>query len=189
MPLRILLADADPRRRAALAHRLGSLGHTVMAAAEDGRAALESARRLHPDVIFAAADLPAGVGELAEAALAEAIAPVVLVLEPGFAEPVTMAGVWGCIPSCAGGPVVDGVITVAARLFRERRALETSLRSVEQRLYARQVVERAKGLLMDSSGLSEAEAYRCLRKRSMDTGRPLGEVAEAVLLAGGITRG
>lgn len=188
-PLRILLADADGVRRASFVHRLEALGFTVLAVVADGRSALASARQLHPDVIVAAANLPAGVVELTEVAFAEAIAPVVLIVEPGDDEPDAMAGAWGCIPACVGGRVVTGVLAVADRLFQERRKLENAKRSVEERLRVRQVVEQAKGLLMESGGLSEAEAYRRLQRRSMDTGRPLLQVAEAVLLAGGITRG
>jgi AmiR/NasT family two-component response regulator len=43
-------------------------------------------------------------------------------------------------------------------------------------------VERAKGLLMKHYNLSEDEAYRLLQRRSMETRKPMREVAEAVLM-------
>jgi two-component system, response regulator PdtaR len=50
-------------------------------------------------------------------------------------------------------------------------------------LETRKVVERAKGLLMDSQGLKEAEAFRKIQRLSMNTRKSMREVAEAILLA------
>ena len=45
------------------------------------------------------------------------------------------------------------------------------------------MVERAKGILMDSQGLKEAEAFRKIQKLSMNTRKSMREVAEAIILA------
>jgi response regulator NasT len=42
-------------------------------------------------------------------------------------------------------------------------------------------VDQAKGKLMSDRQLSEAEAFRWLRKQAMDSRRRLGDVARAVL--------
>ena len=52
----------------------------------------------------------------------------------------------------------------------------------------RQVVDRAKGLLMVQDGLSEQEAFRRIQKASMNTRTPVVKVAEAVLLADEVRR-
>jgi AmiR/NasT family two-component response regulator len=54
---------------------------------------------------------------------------------------------------------------------------------LEEELATRKLVERAKGLLMKHYNLDEAEAYRILQRRSMETRKPMREVAEAVLMA------
>ena len=77
------------------------------------------------------------------------------------------------------GPAID----VALTRFREFRQLNTELGNVREALEARKVIERAKGLLMERHGLSEAEAFRRIQKRSMDTRKSMREVAEAILLA------
>ena len=43
------------------------------------------------------------------------------------------------------------------------------------------MIERAKGRLMERENLSEAEAFRRLRKTAMNTRRPMVEVAADVL--------
>ena len=44
-------------------------------------------------------------------------------------------------------------------------------------------MDRAKGILMDQQGLSEAEAFRKIQKMSMNTRKPMKEIAEAIILA------
>ena len=53
-------------------------------------------------------------------------------------------------------------------------------RAVEQ---TRKLVERAKGVLMDSQSLKEAEAFRRIQRLSMNSRKSMREVAEAILLA------
>jgi response regulator NasT len=67
-------------------------------------------------------------------------------------------------------PTVD----LAIARFREARALR-------QRLDERKLLERAKGILMAHSGLSEDETYRRLRRTAMDRRVSMAEVAREVL--------
>jgi AmiR/NasT family two-component response regulator len=64
-------------------------------------------------------------------------------------------------------------------LLALKREAETLRRSLE----VRKVIERAKGLLMDRDGIAEQEAFARLRRTSMDTQRPMAEIARAVILA------
>jgi response regulator NasT len=74
-------------------------------------------------------------------------------------------------------------IEVAVARFAEFRALEKEVGDLTLALETRKVVDRAKGILMDSQGLSEAEAFRKIQKMSMNTRKPMKEVAEAIILA------
>ncbi|MFA5994882.1 MAG: ANTAR domain-containing protein [Patescibacteria group bacterium] len=53
---------------------------------------------------------------------------------------------------------------------------------LKQTIAARKIIEKAKGLLMKQRNLSENEAYKLMRKKSMDSKKSLQEVAEAILL-------
>jgi two-component system, response regulator PdtaR len=77
------------------------------------------------------------------------------------------------------GPAIE----VALARFAEFRTLEQEVGSLQEALETRKVVDRAKGILMDSQGLKEAEAFRKIQKMSMNTRRPMKEVAEAIILA------
>ena len=76
---------------------------------------------------------------------------------------------------------VRPVLDVALARFQHEEALRRELADARSQLQERKQVERAKGLLMQRQGLSEAEAYARLRKTAMDKGLKLGEVAQRVI--------
>ena len=53
---------------------------------------------------------------------------------------------------------------------------------IQEELETRKLVERAKGILMKHHGLSEEEAFKRIRKTSMDNRKTMREIAEAILL-------
>lgn len=73
--------------------------------------------------------------------------------------------------------------------FALMNQLRQDLDKAKADLASRKVVERAKALLMRERGLEEDEAYRLLRKLSMDTGRPLAAVANDLLAFAGVLKG
>ena len=75
------------------------------------------------------------------------------------------------------------VIELSVARFEEFRSLEREVGDLREALETRKVVERAKGVLMETHGLREADAFHRIRKTSMDTRKSMREVAEAVLLA------
>ncbi len=66
-------------------------------------------------------------------------------------------------------------------------ALRERVHELELELEDRKLIDRAKGLLMDW-GMSEADAYARMRRASMDSRRPLRDIAEAVCLSGLVFR-
>ena len=74
-------------------------------------------------------------------------------------------------------------IALARRQFEDVQALRREAADLRQALEDRKVVERAKGAVTRRCGLSEAEAYRRLRKLATDGGRKLADVAHQVLAA------
>src|SRR5205814_1061202 len=52
--------------------------------------------------------------------------------------------------------------------------------SLREALAARKIIERAKGLLMERDGLTEAEAFARMRSAAQRTGKTLHDIAQAV---------
>lgn len=72
----------------------------------------------------------------------------------------------------------DLINTVRMLTEQQKRAPQkTASRSEDEK----ELIRRAKGLLMERNGMSEPDAHRFLQKRSMNTGRSLVEVAETIL--------
>ena len=78
---------------------------------------------------------------------------------------------------------VAPAIELALARFAEFRALQEEVGNLTEALETRKKVEKAKGILMDTQGMSEAEAFRKIQKMSMNTRKPMKEVAEAIILA------
>jgi signal transduction protein with GAF and PtsI domain len=64
----------------------------------------------------------------------------------------------------------------------ENTELIVKTRVIQEELETRKLVERAKGTLMKNHGLTEEEAFKRIRKASMDSRKTMREIAEAILL-------
>lgn len=69
-----------------------------------------------------------------------------------------------------------------AAICIENTELMVKTRVIQEELETRKLVERAKGVLMKHHGLSEEEAFKRIRKTSMDSRKTMREIAEAILL-------
>ena len=70
-----------------------------------------------------------------------------------------------------------------AALAIENAELDLRVRSAEEALTTRKLVERAKDILSLDANIASAEAYRLIQKQSMDMRKSMREVAEAIILA------
>jgi len=70
-----------------------------------------------------------------------------------------------------------------AAICIENTELMVKTKVIQEELETRKLVERAKGILMKHHALSEEEAFKRIRKASMDSRKTMREMAEAILLA------
>ncbi len=79
------------------------------------------------------------------------------------------------------------VIANQAAIAIENARLEQDNREAREALETRKLIERAKGILMKELKLEEEAAYRLIHKKSMDTCRPMKEIAQAIILSRGVS--
>jgi GAF domain-containing protein len=70
----------------------------------------------------------------------------------------------------------------AAVAIQNTRLLSETI-SMREALESRKVIERAKGILMNELNLSEDKAFKLIQRKSMDSTKPMKEIAEAIILA------
>ena len=184
---RIIIADDESIIRMDLQEMLSNLGYLVVGEVGDGRSAVNLARELRPDLVIMDIKMPDMDGiDAAKILTEEEIAPVLLLTAYSQQELVSRAreaGVVGYLVKPFRESDLSPAIEVALARFSEFRALEKEVGDLQEALETRKFVDRAKGILMDTQGLTEAEAFRKIQKMSMNTRKPMKEVAEAIILA------
>jgi response regulator NasT len=177
---RVAILDDHGPSRSDLAAAVIAAGGAVAETAEDARAAVGVVGRARPDVAVFAVGLRDGDGiDAAAAVMAADPCPIVLCTRrrgDALIERARRAGVMGYLLKPLRAEELPPVLDLAIARFAE-------IRDLRQRLEARKLIERAKGLLMTRQGLSEEEAFRVLRRTAMNRRRSMAEVAQAVILA------
>ena len=186
-PLRVLIADDESLHNLALTSQLETLGHTVIATATNGREAVDLARQHKPDLAFLDIRMPSMTGpEAAQEISAERPIPMIILSAYSDARTVDeaiKAPVFHYLVKPVDPDDLAPAIGVARARFDEWLDARRSRELLEMKLEERKLIERAKGLLMDSRGLTEKEAYRFLQKTSQDKNTPMIELARKLLLA------
>lgn len=101
--------------------------------------------------------------------------------ETGLIDSAIKAGVSAYVVDGLSSDRVKPVLEVARARFEQEQSLRNELKKTKSQLQERKTIERAKGLIMKSRGLSEDEAYKALRKLAMDRNQRLIDVAADVV--------
>lgn len=186
-PLRIVIADDEPDMREYFQQVLPRLGHTVIAAARDGRELVELCRTTEPDLVITDIKMPEMDGiDAAVQIYQDRPIPVILVSAHQDASLIERAEM-DHIMAYLVKPIKQGdlapSIAIAVRRFEQFKTLRQEAADLRQALADRKVIEKAKGILMKKGGLDESEAFRRLQKLASDKNRKLVEIASVLITA------
>ena len=184
--IRVIVADDESVICMDLREMLSNLGYLVVGEAGDGRSAVNLARELRPDVVLMDIKMPDLDGiEAARILTEERIAPVVLLTafsQRDLVERAKEAGVVGDLVKPVQEADLAPAIEIALSRFLEFRELEQEVDNLQDQLETRKLVSRAKGILMDTQGITEAAAFRRIQKMSMNTRKSMKEISQAIIL-------
>lgn len=111
-----------------------------------------------------------------------------------FVDRSDSASIEAAVDAGVSAYVVDGlkrervkpILDMAVSRFNAFSRLARELEEARSELEDRKVIDRAKGILMKSRGISETEAYALMRKAAMNQNRKLSEIAQSLVTAAGL---
>lgn len=185
-PMRILIADDEALTRMGLRAMLADMGHEVVAAAADGTTALRLACELCPDLAVLDIKMPGMEGlEVAAAISRRCPLPVIMLTAYSERDLVERAAATDTVQAYLVKPVREAdlapSIELATSRFAEWQALQKEAASRQEALATRELVARAKQVLMRDRALSEREAFLEIQHRARQQRRSMHAVAEDVL--------
>ena len=186
-PLRILIAEDDKDLLELYQLHVETMGHEVVGAATNGQELVDLSCASKPDLIIADIDMPELSGIQAADQIATTCAvPVILVsghYDASILKRAGLASVMSYLIKPVSGDALKAAIAIAVRRFAEYKAVVDEAATVRQALHDRKIIERAKGLLMQHSDLTEPEAFKRLQEMAWNKNQKLVKVAETVIMA------
>ena len=186
--LRVVIAEDEALIRLDLAEMLEEEGYAVVGQAEDGERAVALATELRPDLVILDVRMPRLDGiSAAQQIAARRIAPVVILTafsQRDLVERARDAGAMAYLVKPFDHTDLVPAIEMAVSRYAELRQVEAEVADLGERLETRKLVDRAKGTLQQSLGLTEPESFRWIQKTAMDLRLSMRQVAEGVLTHG-----
>jgi response regulator NasT len=191
--LSILVIDNNKIRASIIEQGLHEAGHDRVVIVEQVSGLVRQITDLEPDVIVIDLENPdrdqlEHIFQITRA-VRRPIAMFVDTSEPESIEAAVDAGVSAYVVDGLKKERVKPILDMAISRFRAFSRLTDELEAARNELAERKTIDKAKGILMKSKGLSEPEAYDLLRKTAMNQSRKIIEVAESLIIASGLLEG
>jgi two-component system, response regulator PdtaR len=182
---RVVVAEDETLIRLDLVELLQEEGWSVVGEAQDGARAVELVEELAPDLVILDVKMPGIDGISAAERIAEKrLAPVVILTafsQRELVERARDAGAMAYVVKPFSKADLVPAIEMAVSRHQEITQLELEVTDLQGRLETRKLVDRAKGVLQTTYGMSEPEAFRWIQKTSMDRRLTMREVAQAII--------
>lgn len=183
--MRVLLVDRHSARLSTLRAVIEDAGFDVAAVVSDQDDLYAAVERLAPDAIIVGADSPSRDVLDDVATLGRAYPKPLLMLssqdDRRLMAEASDAGIAAYVMEGLSPALVRSLVDVAVRQFQQVQNLRAELTAARETLADRQVIHRAKCLLMEYESLSEQDAYRAMRRASMDRAQPMVEIARQIM--------
>lgn len=188
--LSILIIDENRLRAAVIEDGLRDAGYSRLTVVHDVSGIARRIADISPDVIVI--DLENPNRDVLESMfqLSRAVKrPIAM-----FVDRSDQAAIEAAVDAGVSAYVVDGlkrervkpILDMAISRFNAFARMARELEEARSQLESRKLVDRAKGILMKTRGLSEADAYALLRKTAMNQNRKISEIAESLITAAGL---
>jgi len=185
MPTRVVIAEDEAIIRLDLREILEEEGYEIVGETGRGDEAVELVRQHLPDVVILDIRMPGTDGlEAAKAIAGERLAAVLMLTafsQRDLIEQARDAGALAYLVKPFDRNDLVPQIEVALGRHREIVALSQEVKGLEQQIETRRTVDRAKGILMDDTGLKEHEAFTWIQRTAMRDRRTMREISLQVI--------
>lgn len=189
-PIRILVIDENRIRASVIEAGLREAGYERVTIVHDVTGIARRIAEVEPDVIVI--DLENPNRDMLENMFQ--LSRVVKRPIAMFVDRSDTASIEAAVEAGVSAYVVDGlrkervkpILEMAISRFNAFSRMARELEEARGELENRKLVDRAKGILMRSRGLSEEAAYALLRKTAMSQNRKISEIAQSLITAAGL---
>ena len=186
--VRVVLAEDEAIIRLDLKETLKEEGYDVVGDTGRGDRAVELVGELDPDVVILDVKMPGLDGIEAARRIAASHDTAVVILtafsQRELIDRAIEAGALAYLVKPFSRSELVPAVEIARARHREMRALTDQARTMAERLEARKVLDRAKGVLIDEAGLTEGDAFHFIQTTAMSGRQTMVDVARAVLSDG-----
>jgi len=180
-----MLVDDTPARAAMLEQALTDCGFEVVCRMASAQGLMKQVAEHQPDVVIVDIESPdRDMLEHMTVLNQHLPKPVIMFAEQGDSNTIDRAiraGVSAYVVDGLNPERVRSIVDVAVARFREFQALRNELQQTRTRLADRQVIDKAKALLIQHRQMNEDEAYHAMRKLAMDRSQKLVDVANDIV--------
>ncbi len=185
--LSILIIDENRIRASIIEEGLREAGHARVAVIHDVNEVGRTIQHTMPDVVVIDLENPKRDTLEHFFSLSRAIQrPIAMFVDrsdTGMIEKAVEAGVSAYVVDGLKKERVKPILDMAISRFNAFSRLTRELDEARSALEERKTVDQAKGILMKTRGLSEADAYALLRSTAMNQNRRIIDIAQSLVTA------
>lgn len=183
--LRVLLVNDTEKPIGELRAALQAAGYEVLEEVAAADALLKAVESQQPDAVIIDVDSPSR-DTLEQLAVMHRHAPRPVVMfsadgDDRLIRDVVAAGVTAYVVDGLTPARMAPILQVALARFEQQAHVRRQLSEVQQQLADRKLIDRAKGLLVEKRGMSEAEAYASMRQLAMRQNQKLVDIARQII--------
>ena len=185
MGTRVVIAEDETIIRLDLKEILEEEGYEVVGETGRGDEVVDLVKSTQPDLAILDIRMPGMDGLTAAREITSERRAAVLILtafsQRNLIEEARDAGALAYLVKPFQTNELIPAIEVALGRFAEMKALEQENKNLEEQLETRRWVDRAKGMLMDRHGMSEADAFRFIQQAAMRERQTMRVVAKRIV--------
>ncbi|WP_394137961.1 ANTAR domain-containing response regulator [Cytobacillus oceanisediminis] len=186
MKKRIMVVEDESIVRLDLTMMLEEAGYDVVGQAGNGEKAVEQAFLLKPDLIIMDIKMPKLNGLKASEIISKKNNTPILLLtaysQREYIDKAKQANIMGYLVKPVNEASLIPAVEIALRQAENANAFREQVESMNQQLNERKIVEKAKGILMKKFNMPEDDAFKKMRKISMNKQVTLENVAKRIIL-------